>query len=114
MEKEIIFVPKNKCPLDTLAEMGEKIKNSWINFDQNLVEELAASADICFCTSTTEMTAYKLTWRAKNRTSKTEIVLKSATSEWFSVGSIFASDIAFKYASNDPDSLYFLTQKPDK
>lgn len=114
MEKEIILVPKNKCPLDILAEMGEKIKDSWIHFHQNLIEELADSADICFCTATTEITAYKLTWRAKNRTPKTEIVLKSTTSEWFSVDSIFASDIAFKYASNNPDSLYFLTKDTGK
>ena len=30
MKKEVIIVPEDKCPLDVLAEMGERTANAWI------------------------------------------------------------------------------------
>ena len=45
MKKEVILVPKDKCPLDVLAEMGERTKNSWIFLHQNAVDKLTITAD---------------------------------------------------------------------
>lgn len=111
MKKEIIFVPQSKCPLDILSEMEEKIKNSWILFHENLIEELSSSSDKCFCTSTAEMTIYRLSWNSKNTIPKTEITLKSITPNWFFVSSISANDIAFERSSDNPTSLYFFLNK---
>ena len=35
MKKEEIIVPKDKCPLDVLSEMGERTKNAWIFLHYN-------------------------------------------------------------------------------
>ena len=37
MKVEDLFVPTDKCPLDFLAEMGERIKGAWILFDDTVV-----------------------------------------------------------------------------
>ncbi len=45
MKKEPILVPKNKCPLDVLAEMGEQTKSAWIFLHRNAVEKLISLAE---------------------------------------------------------------------
>ena len=43
MKKEVILVPKDKCPLDVIAEMGERIRNSWIFLHENAYYNLLTS-----------------------------------------------------------------------
>lgn len=61
MKKEVILVPKDKCPLDVLAEMGERTKNAWIFLHQNATEKLKKTADECKYSSNT---VYTLLWNS--------------------------------------------------
>ena len=45
MIKEVIIVPKDKCPLRFIAEMEERVNNSWIFLHKNVLEKLISSAD---------------------------------------------------------------------
>ena len=43
MKKEVILVPKDKCPLDVLAEMGEITEKAWIFLDASAYNKLLES-----------------------------------------------------------------------
>lgn len=46
MKKEVTLVPKDKCPLDVLADMEERTADAWIYFHENAVKKLEKSCDI--------------------------------------------------------------------
>jgi len=40
MKKEVIYVPKDKCPLDTIKELGDEAISAWVFLHKNVIEKL--------------------------------------------------------------------------
>ena len=106
MKKEIVIVPKDKCPLDILAEMGENTSSSWIFLHKNAVKKLQSIAD--------EYEAnpgyfQKCFWKSTDRFPETTVLTEfNSEKEWLKILRIEADDIAFKFPANDPDNIFFL------
>lgn len=105
MKKEPIIVPKDKCPLDILAELGERTESAWIYMHENVVGKLAKDCDQFHeangCTS--------FAWVATKDYPSTGITIEvDVIGCWKPVFSINAEDIAFKYASFDPEEIFFI------
>lgn len=109
MKKEVILVPKDKCPLDVLAEMGERTRNAWIFLNKNLFPSLVNSN----CSSCKQIRRhYVLTWEATSEYPKTEVIIDdSEDATWRSIINIFADDIAFKAKPDDPEDIFFLKRE---
>lgn len=105
MHIDITYVPKDKCPLDVLAEMGSATIISWIFLHKNAIEKLVKTADsICGFAGHTQ-----LSWKATDKYPETVLVYDDIGSNtWFKVLRINASDIAFVYAPDSPAYLFFL------
>lgn len=105
MKKEVTFVPKDKCPLDVLAEMEERTAIAWIYFHENAVKKLEKS-----CDSYEELAhCIKLTWNATEEFPATAITIGTEVIGcWKPVYSIDAEDIAFKSHISDPEEILFL------
>ena len=107
MKKEVIIVPKDKCPLDVLAEMGERTKNAWIFLHKNAVEQLSDSANTFEYEGRNSY--YNLHWDATEDHPETGVLFDFSTQvEWCCVIMISASDIAFVRQPADPEDIYFL------
>lgn len=109
MKKEVILVPKDKCPLDVLAEMGERTKESWIFLHSNAVEKLQHSDGVS-CKEGRRQGTLVLTWEATEAYLQTRIVVDicGLNAEWKPIIYILASDIAFGLMPVDPEDIYFL------
>lgn len=105
MKKEVIIVPKDKCPLDVLAEMGNRTENAWIFLHSNAVEKLKNTSDECKYSSST---TYTLLWNATDEFPETKVRIDIMRGEWASVARIAADDIAFKQISTNPEDIFFL------
>ena len=99
-----ISVPKDKCPLDVLAEMGEQTKNAWIFLHQNAINKLRRTVnkvtklrDLC-----------EFAWDATEKYTSTILTFKKETGCWYKVCRIYASDIAFRLQVKDPENVIFL------
>lgn len=104
MLKDVILVPQDKCPLNTISEMGDKAANSWIFLHKNAIEKLQGTADSidghgCFIL---------ITWKETDNYPKTLLWIPNTNEEWVKVIRIEADDIAFKSEAPDPKHLYFL------
>lgn len=107
MKKEVIIVPKDKCPLDVLAEMEERTANAWIFLHQNAVEKLKDNCDVCNDVAHHEQIT--LSWEATEEYPATEVVINNkAHTDWLEIFRISASDIAFSIRSKNPEEIYFL------
>ena len=107
MKKEVILVPKDKCPLDVLAEMGERTANAWIFLHQNAVKKLKDICDVC--NEVGKSKQITLAWEATEKYPATEVVINNkAHTDWLEIFRISASDIAFSIRSRNPDEIYFL------
>lgn len=109
MKKEVILVPKDKCPLNVLAEMGERIRNSWIFLHENAYEKLSKTSDIHSTNNT--MNDAELAYMKWNATEEFPVMIlfcdvPSVT--WGRIKSITASDIAYSICPSDPEDIYFL------
>lgn len=105
MKVEDLFVPTGKCPLDFLAEMGERIQNAWIFVDKSIIENLKNS-DGVQCEK--GYNCRILTWAATDKYPKTEVMYKQFMGTgWYIIITIDADDIAFKdlYKIKDPDCI---------
>lgn len=109
MKKEVILVPKDKCPLDVLAEMGERTRNAWIFLHRNAFEKLQHSDDVSGEVGKKQGT-YVLMWEATEIYPETKIVVDvcGMNTDWKPITSIQASDIAFNLMPADPEEVYFL------
>ena len=105
MKKEVILVPKDKCPLDVLAEMGERTKNSWIFLHQNAVDKLRRTADE-ICEIAVGVNSFY--WKSTEEFPETILRFDISRGVWSKVTRITADDIAFKITSTDPEDIYFL------
>lgn len=107
MKKEVIIVPKDKCPLNVLAEMGERTKNAWIFLHQSALEKLLSTADEKSVSG--KLAYHELHWNATEEFPATSVLIEYNTqSDWSEVVGITATDIAFSLHSNDPEDIYFL------
>ncbi len=105
MKKEVTIVPKDKCPLDILAEMGDRTKNAWIFLHQGAVNKLEET-----CNGYEELAhSIRLRWNATEEFPSTSITIKTEEfSRWKQVYFIEADDIAFKHSCSDPEEIFFL------
>lgn len=108
MKKEVIIVPKDKCPLDVLAEMGERTANAWIFLHANAVEKLQRS--YVSCKEGKKPGTLDLTWEATDEYPETRVVIDvgAMAVDWKHVILISASDISFTLMPVDPEDIYFL------
>ena len=104
MQKEVTIVPKDKCPLDVLAEMGGRVSNSWIFLHKNAVEKLWITADII----DKFPLIIQMQWAQTPKYPATLLSIINLNEEWFKVSKINATDIAFKIAPSDPEQIFFL------
>ena len=102
MLKKVILVPKDKCPLDVLAEMGSQTANAWIFLHTNAVEKLRSTAD-----TITTNGPLKMYWKETEKYPSTTILLEPKA-KWYRVCHIKAEDIAFEYEPHDPKYIFFL------
>lgn len=111
MKKEVILVPKDKCPMDVLAEMGERIRNSWIFLHENAYEHLLKSKGVRHST-TNSMNANQTTlikWAATKEYPETVVFCEVPSPKgWGKITSIDAEDIAFGLSTHDPEDIFFL------
>jgi len=109
MKKEVILVPKDKCPLDVLAEMGNRIRESWIFLNTNAVEKLQHSDGVS-CEEGRKQGTLVLTWKATESYPETRIVVDicALDTEWKPIILISAYDIAYDLIPVDPEDILFL------
>ncbi len=113
MKKEVIIVPKDKCPLDVLAEMKEQTYAVGILFSVIALNKLMSTADRC---EELDDSAYLLSWNATENFPKTTIVVVSEPSEIpniieYRAVFINADDICFRSQWDDRTVDYFLTME---
>ena len=107
MKKEVTLVPKDKCPLDVLAEMEERTANAWIFLHDNVVENLQKSCDEYHLL----YRGIRLKWNATKNVPDTSVLINRdilGGVHWNFVYFIDADNIAFNYRSFNPDELIFL------
>ena len=107
MKKEVKLVPKDKCPLNVLAELGEQTKSAWIFLHRNAVEKLISIADDHRTRMSHDLR--ELFWNATNAFPETTIWIEFDPEKvWLEVYRIDADDIAFNLPADDPDNILFV------
>ena len=108
MKKEIVIVPRDKCPLDVLAEMGELVRKSWIFLHSNAVSKLRGTSDAR--EEKNHGRDLKLIWNATEEFPQTEVVIDICgfPADWKPITLISASDICYDLMPVDPEDLFFL------
>lgn len=104
MKKEVILVPKDKFPIDVIAEIGERTKNCWIFLHDNAYLRLKNACDKDLSTS-----YYKeFFFESSNDSPETHITFHNCRNgDWFKVISISAYDLDVK-CSEDPEDIFFI------
>lgn len=106
MKKEVILVPKDKCPLDFLIEMERNFK-SWVFVHQNIMSVLRKTAN-----DITEVNTniFKHDWYATNDTP--EISLRTRNSfirgSWVEICCIRVNGTPLMISVDDPEEIFFV------
>ena len=109
MKTEDLFVPTDKCPLDFLAEMGERIANAWIFVDDSVIENLKNSDGV---THERGDNCFFLSWEATEEYPKTEVIYRDFEyTGWHYIIVIEADDIAFKKLDENKEPEYIFRLK---
>lgn len=109
MKKEITLVPKDKCPLDFIAKMGERTANAWIFLDASAYNKLLISDGCEVCTRKDDEGRILLKWEATDEYPRAEVLLNIPTpTGWGQIVYIEAENIAFTFAMADPKEIFFL------
>ena len=108
MKKEVIIVPRDKCPLDVLAEMGKLVKESWIFLNFNAIDKLKGTSD-----EQEEVNRgrdLKLIWNATDKYPQTEVVIDICgfPADWKPITLISATDIYYDLMPVNPEDIFFL------
>lgn len=106
-----VSVPKDKCPLDVLAQMGERIRNSWIYLHENAYLHLLNSegAKIHPPSYTGNHLETLIEFEATQDYPETAIVCIVPSSSGFGkVTEIFSEDIAYRFPPTVPEKYYYL------
>lgn len=113
MKKEVIIVPKDKCPLDVLADMGEKLLGVGILFSITSLNKLRGTADRY---EKLDPTAYLLSWNATKDFPQTTLIVvgeysSDSSAYEYRATYINADDICFRTQWDDRALDYFLTME---
>ena len=106
MEKLLnLTVPKDMCPLDFLAEMGQTTEKAWLFLHRSCISDLEQSDGVTIVQG--NYNSFILTWEATEEYPETTLVYGRFSPEWHHVISIKADDIAFKELNEivDPEFL---------
>lgn len=111
MKLEPTIVPKEKCPLDLLAELGEQTGSSWIFLHQDVINRIIDTADEMLWSRSDGIALCK--FFASEDTPLTEIDFEyskpsSDCRVWAWVSRISAIDIAFTSPPKNPENIFFL------
>lgn len=110
--ENITFIPKDKCPLDVLAQMGERIKDDWIFLHRNVIDNLEHSSGVSL--KVNHDNTLTLSWKATEDYPETKIVIDLCSSAytkylvWKPVILILAADIKYDLIPTDTDEIIFL------
>ena len=112
MRRDLI-VPKEKYPLDALAEQGERICNAWIFLHVSVVLKLEADQEV------TVEKAYNggkiLIWKPKaGKYWDNRIIYRNfEATDWYLLTNASAENIAFKAVGDveDPEEVIFVTME---
>ena len=109
MRKEVTPVPKDKCPLDVLAEMGERTKNCQIFLHHTALEKLLHSDGVS-AKEGKKLGTLELTWATTRHHPEERVVVDvcGMATDQKSVILISSTDISFTLIPTDPEDLYFL------
>ena len=106
MSIEITIVPKDKCPLEVLAELGEKTAGAWIFLHTNVVQKLRSTAEglELFYNS------FNLKWNNCPKQCSTLMKISETPNHllWHEVLEMNSKNIAFKHPSINPNEIFFL------
>ncbi len=115
----IIPVPKNKCPLDVIAKMGEATQSAWLFLDHYCKEDLTQRANDVITRggkSSYEGMTHTLVWDATDKFPATEVVIDLFTGHDELIGTwaikeITADDIPFKKRVAVPTEVYVFVKE---
>lgn len=109
MNFQRVMLMDGKCPLDYLAEQGEKTKSSWIFLSRNAVKAMEENAE----TNDTDGALLILGWKATEDYPASNITLRGRSlcdeNEWYELVRCDAEDIAFRAPANNPREIFFIT-----
>ncbi len=108
MRRDLI-VPKGKCPLDILAEQGEKIRNTWIFLHVSVVYELATDEKVIIGKAPNG--GQILFWEATEMLPEIRIVSKNFEGTvWHFLTNASIGDIAFDVTEDvkEPEDIIFV------
>ena len=110
MKLEFITVPRDKCPLDVLADMGDQTSNAAILLSPNAMKKLKETADR---DEKLDEAAMFLSWNATDKFPQTSIILVKETCNLrgieYRAVYINADDIAFRCQRHkEPEVEYIL------
>ncbi len=113
MKQEVITVPKDKCPLDVLADMGEETYTAGILFSPEGLNKMLETADRH---EKLDSTAYLLSWNATEKFPQTTIIIvgeqySQPVGLQYRAVFIHANDISFRRQLDDRTVDYFLTME---
>ena len=106
-----ILVPKDMCPLNKLAEMGESIRKSWIFLHQNAYDRLVKSegAKPSGGDSVNRNKTTCIIWEATDEYPKTVVFCEvPEPNGWGKITAITVDDIAYGNCPIDPEEVLFL------
>lgn len=110
MEKEIIIVPKNKCPLEVINGMGDQLKSSWVFIHENAYQHLLKSEGAS-CTMGNKMNLPKsvlITWYSSSKFPKSLVFCEVPPSlGWSRVPYIELDTSIFRFSPPDPNQIFF-------
>ena len=102
---EFITCPKDKCPLDVLADMGKEVVGAWIFLHEDAVKKLAKSVDDDFYDDGYREMYWQETEKYPSAAIKLEELKKI---KWNLIHMIDASDIAFKTIPEKPEKIFYI------
>lgn len=106
MVKEVVLLPKDKCPLAFIRELGENIKKSWIFLHADIVPYLMLTANDSI------MNGYKpilIHWDAIGELSEISIAVKyDKDNIWNEMVGIKTDKINLDKRCTDPQYIYFI------
>lgn len=102
-----LVVPRNKCVMDYIADLGEKTKNAWIFIHQSNLDQLLKSEGVIDRGWLEDRRT--LSWEKTDDYPETTIVISTFDADdFYVVVQIDAEDIAFKQISKVKNPEYVI------
>lgn len=103
--KNVIIVPKDKCPLEVLAEMGNRTRYAWIFLHKNVLTKLSETCDDKRPTS--RMISTIFSWNKTQNFPDTFLSVEYFSDSWSSLICIRSTAIAFCSRCDEPTEILF-------